>query len=160
AGFLCLPTRVVPALTAASSFCDIEQLKILERSLSGMKAQLFVAIFSLLLVSVGSSAAAGDFEGNWKLDPAKSKLRTQYTSYVMKTERTGPEAYHIVYDMVTTAGQQRHAELSVTFDGKERPSQNAPAGAVEISEHPNASTWKTTVRRDGKVVTELTAVVA
>jgi hypothetical protein len=114
----------------------------------------------LSLVMFARLAAAGDIEGIWKLDSAKSKLRTEYTSYLLKIERTGPEAYHTVVDTVTKAGEKAHSESSPTFDGKERPVQRPPAGRMEIFEHPNSSTWKNTIRREGKVVFERTTVMS
>jgi hypothetical protein len=81
-----------------------------------------------------------DFAGTWKLNQAKSKLPTEYTSQTMKVTETGPETYQIVFDVVPKSGAAQHRETTATFDGKSHPSKGTPSGVTEISEHPDSST--------------------
>ncbi len=125
-----------------------------------MASRAVTLVLSVMFSSFAVAASAGEFEGNWKLNLAKSKIRSEYMSYTMVIELVGPNSYHIVYEMVTKTGEKRRPEITLIYDGKDRPVQNGPAGTTQINERPDPSTWKSTNHRNGKVVSELIAVVA
>jgi hypothetical protein len=117
-------------------------------------------IARLLLVAclfVGVTIGA-DFEGTWKLIPDKSKTQPEYTTFTMKIEKVKADTYHMVIDGTTKSGESTHQDATLAFDGKKRPS-DAP-GTTEISTHPDSRTWKTTVSKNGKTISEVDGVVA
>jgi hypothetical protein len=111
-------------------------------------------------VSFATIALAADFDGTWKLDVSKSKLQTEFSSFTMKVEKTATDTYHLVYDTVPKSGNKQHYERTVVFDGKAHTPNGAPAGAVELSEHPTPFLWRTSVTENGKLMGGLDATIA
>jgi histidinol dehydrogenase len=83
----------------------------------------------------------------------------KYARYTMKVVEVSSNTYHFVIDSVNKSGKKQHQELTESFDGNARPSEVNPR-ISELSEHPNASTWKTTDYSDGRIVGELTGIVS
>src|SRR5262245_15903906 len=99
---------------------------------------------------------AADATGTWKLNMEKSKLHTAYDTYVMKIEHLKGDTYRVTYDTAVRGAQPKHYAVETTFDGKEHPVPNQP-DTIDVSEHPDASTWKTIRKKNGNVIMDLQA---
>jgi len=97
--------------------------------------------------------------GTWKLNTEKSKLHTVYETYVMKIEHLKGDTYRATYDTTVRGAQPRHYSIETTFDGKEHPVPNVP-DTTEVSEHPDAFTWRMIRKKSGNVVMDLQAVTS
>jgi len=105
-------------------------------------------------VSLNGFLVAADLTGSWKLDLRKSKLQNEEKGITATVELVGPNTLRIITDVLPKAGPSRHSEAVMSYDGKPHPAPDAP-GAIDVYEHPDPLTWKTTQTRDGKVVAEI-----
>jgi hypothetical protein len=112
----------------------------------------------LVFLTLGRLTIAADLAGTWKLNPAKSKLQTEYASDVIKFEQIAPLSYRMIYDVVSKAGEKFHSEVVRTFDGKERVLEGAQ-GVIEINDHPDDATWRSRRVKDGKIIDERSATL-
>ena len=118
---------------------------------------MFIRLFAVM-VACAITMVGADLDGTWKLVSSKSKRRDESASSILKVQKTGPDTYHFIVDVVTKAGKKQHGEYDRTFDGKQHPI--GTDGTTEIGAHPDPSTWTFTDYRDGKVIGEGKAVLS
>ena len=117
-------------------------------------ALLAAMSFSMALI------AADSFDGTWKLNVAKSKLQcSDIVSQTMKITESSPSNQRTISDIVSKSGTHHQRKRNHIFDGKEYPLEGEK-GVTETAQRVDASTTKATFKRDGKVLTETTAVVS
>jgi hypothetical protein len=88
-----------------------------------------MSLFTLLLLFASSLT---DYSGTWVANIEKSQLGTPAPkSYVMKVEKTGPDAFLHTIDEVGADGKELHQRFTRTYDGKEHAVEDAPQGLTE-----------------------------
>jgi hypothetical protein len=88
-------------------------------------------LFTLLLLFVSSAA---DYSGTWVANIQKSQFGTPPPKhYVLKVEKTGPNAFLVTIDRVLADGKEEHEQFTRIYDGKEHAISGAPKGATETS---------------------------
>jgi hypothetical protein len=105
-------------------------------------------------------AAVDPFSGFWRLNLAKSRLppplpRSQSTNI----EVTG-EAIHIREDIEMEKGERMVITVDARFDGKDYPIHGSPFADTVAYERVNVRTFKGTVKKAGRVITNETVVVS
>ena len=94
---------------------------------------------ALVILMTGWGIAANDpFVGKWKLNPAKSQTAGQW----VKVEDLGSNRYRF--------DNGAYPEILVA-DGKDQPTQFG--GTISLQKTSDA-TWKTVVKRDGKILSQ------
>lgn len=112
---------------------------------------------ALLLVS---SANAADFMGvgAWKGEIRKFSPKTDFTSFEMTIEQSGPQEYQMMLDVVHQNGEKSNQQFHVICNGKEqsfkltgtKPGPNRTA----VCEQPDSSDLTIRQMENGKEVTE------
>jgi len=115
-----------------------------------------IAVFVLTLVSM-ALAADNPFAGTWKLNAAKSTFDTPLPkSYILKIEFEG-ERMKWILDSVRNDGTTAHNEFTTEKESVEITTGNGGTGKVITF---NASTHHSVVKKDGKVIMDLDAVLS
>jgi hypothetical protein len=127
--------------------------------------RMLTLLTSLLLFAETSTA---DYSGTWVANIEKSQLGTPPPkSYVMKIEKSGPNAFLVTIDVVRTDGEERHEQFTRTYDsvehaiyadGKEHP--GVPKEATETCTQVDPLTRHIVGKNNGKVTCEIDAKMA
>jgi hypothetical protein len=119
-------------------------------------------LFSLLFLFAGTlSASLTDYSGTWVANIEKSQLGTPPPkSYVMKVEKTGPDAFLHTVDEVGADGKERHQRFTRTYDEKEHTIEGAPKGLTETCTEVDPLTRHIVGKNNGKVVYVIDAKMA
>jgi hypothetical protein len=113
-------------------------------------------LIALLLLFASSVT---DYSGTWVANIEKSQLGTPPPkSYVMKVEKTGPDAFLVTTDKVGADGKETHQQFTRTYDGKEHPI--VQKGATETCTQVDPLTRHVVGKNNGKVTYEIDAKMA
>jgi hypothetical protein len=113
-------------------------------------------LIALLLLFASSVT---DYSGTWVANIEKSQLGTPPPkSYVMKVEKTGPDAFLVTTDKVSADGKETHQQFTRTYDGKEHP--GVQKGATETCTQVDPLTRHIVGKNNGKVTYEIDAKMA
>jgi hypothetical protein len=108
-----------------------------------------LTLLTSLLLFAGTSTA--DYSGTWVANIEKSQLGTPPPkSYVMKVEKTGPNAFLVTTDEVGADGKERHGQFTRTYDGEEYADKEHP-GATETCTQVDPLTRHIVGKNKGKV---------
>jgi len=103
-----------------------------------------VGVVSFALFSVASLAA--DMTGTWKMNPAKSKLRSKVVTQAMKVEKTAANSYRFTWDRISSSGEKTQLSENRICDGKEHPSGNTAGMAYvcnsQATKHTLHARWQ------------------
>jgi len=121
-----------------------------------------------LLTSLFLFASAADYSGTWVANIEKSQLGTPPPkSYVMKFEKTGPNAFLVTIDVVRADGEERHQQFTRTYDGEEhaiyadgKEHPGVPKEATQTCTQVDPLTRHIVGKNNGKVVYEIDAKMA
>jgi len=119
-----------------------------------------MGLFTLLLLFATSIT---DYSGTWVANIEKSQLETlpPLKSFVMKVEKTGPDAFLHTVDEVFADGKQEHEQLTRICDGKEHAiDSSAPKGATETCTQVDSLTRHIVGKNNGKVAYVIDAKLA
>jgi hypothetical protein len=84
-----------------------------------------LTLLTSLFLFAGISAA--DYSGTWVANIEKSQLGTPPPKrYVMKVEKTGPNAFLVTTDEVGADGKESHEQFTRTYDGEEHADKEHP----------------------------------
>ena len=119
---------------------------------------------TLLLVALALNvpvAAADQHSGTWKMDPAKSKYDPgpAAKSITVKIESEG-DNIKLNSDGIDAAGNPTHIAYTAKYDGKDYPITGVPNADTVAIERTDASTVRSTLKKDGQVVMTVTSVVS
>ena len=118
-----------------------------------------VSVFVSAGVMVVTVLAADMFTGTWRENPAKSSPVPNPPREAVQKLESVPNGLRMIYDLVDAAGQKRHDEWTVKFDGKQVPTKRTVDGkpdprtegetvsATRIDDH----TFQFTFMLNGKV---------
>jgi hypothetical protein len=116
--------------------------------------------FALMLLF---ATAIADYSGTWVANIEKSQLETPppLKSFVMKVEKTGPDAFLHTVDEVFADGKEEHEQLTRIYDGKEHAiDSGAPKGATETCTQVDSLTRHIVGKNNGKVAYVIDAKLA
>ena len=126
-----------------------------------------IVLSALAVLSIGMRLMAAEpFVGTWKLNLEKSTLQgssADVASETMTISKTGTNTHRTTVDIVFKSGKTLHQEFNRTLDGKEHPVAGVglkQEGDTETVELVNASTRKSTDKKDGKLRLEMTSTVS
>jgi hypothetical protein len=119
---------------------------------------------TLLLVALAlnvSAAAADQQSGTWKMDPAKSNYSPgpAAKSITVKID-SDADNIKLSSDGIDAAGNPTHIEYTAKYDGKDYPITGVPNADTVAIERTDASTTRSTLKKDGQVVMTVTSVVS
>jgi hypothetical protein len=116
-------------------------------------------LFTLFLFAGTLNSYAADYSGTWVANIEKSQLGTPPPkSYVMKVEKTGPNAFLVTIDVMRADGKEVHQQFTRTYDGKEHP--GVPKEATETCTQVDPLTRHIVGKNNGKVTYEIDAKMA
>jgi hypothetical protein len=117
-------------------------------------------LFAALALNV-FAAAADRQSGTWKMDPAKSKYSPgpAAQSNTVKID-SDADGIKLSSDGIDGAGNPTHVEYTAKYDGKDYPVTGFPNATTIALERPNASTIRSTLKKDGQVVMTVTSVIS
>ena len=114
-------------------------------------------LIALLLLFASSVT---DYSGTWVANIEKSQLGTPPPkSYVMKVEKTGPDAFLVTTDKVGADGKETHQQFTRTYDGEEHADKEHPE-ATETCTQVDPLTRHIVGKNNGKVTYEIDAKMA
>src|SRR6266404_212933 len=123
---------------------------------------VFATTLLLVALALNVPAAAADQQtGTWKMDPAKSKYDPgpAAKSITLKIESDG-DNIKLSSDGIDAAGNPTHIAYTAKYDGKDYPITGVPNADTVALERPDASTVRSTLKKDGQVVMTVTSVVS
>ncbi len=121
------------------------------------KRSIAVGMFFTLALITAAMAANNPFAGTWKLNAAKSTFDTPIPkNYTLKIEIEGARMKWIL-DSVKKDGTTSHNEVTTEKEGVEITTRNGGTGKVITF---NSSTHHSVVKKDGKVIMDLDAVLS
>jgi len=97
-----------------------------------MLKKSLTVILTMLIITVGLSAADDPQLGTWKLNTARSKFSPgpPPKSQVVTIEPNGKDGLTLALEVVNAQGGKLNVGYSVQYDGKEYPRTETGAGAV------------------------------
>src|SRR5216683_6342335 len=108
-----------------------------------------LTLLTSLFLFAGISTA--DYSGTWVANIEKSQLGTPPPkSYVMKVEKTGPNAFLVTTDEVGADGKESHEQFTRTYDGEEHADKEHPE-ATETCTQVDLLTRHIVGKENGKV---------
>ena len=112
-----------------------------------------------------ATAMAADFTGTWKLNLAKSKMRSaEITAETLTIEKTGPNSYRSTVDITSASGKKSHFSVDRVYDGQEHAYKSSDAGVPrngsEICQFVAGGGRKITFKTDGSVVATMTSTLS
>jgi hypothetical protein len=121
-----------------------------------------LVVCSLMVLSSSVVLAADNWNGNWKLDLAKSKYTPPGAapkSLTLKFEAT-PAGTKITADGVDAEGKPIKSSWTSKMDGKEVPWENNPNADTASPQKVDDNTYTNTWKKDGKVTVTAKVVVS
>ena len=128
----------------------------------GESDEISVPCCSLLFLFAGTfNSFAADYSGTWVANIEKSQLGTPPpTSYVMKVENTGPNAFLVTFEMLRADAKDRRQRFTRTYDGKEHADSKEHPEATETCTQVDPMTRHIVGKTNGKVAYVIDAKMA
>jgi len=116
-----------------------------------------ILLSALLLIP---SANAADFTGvgSWKGKGGKSSPKTDFTTFEIIIEQSGPKTYQMMLDVVHKTGEKGDQQFQIICDGKQQPFKltgtNARSNRTAVCEQTSSSDLTIRQMENGKQVTQ------
>jgi hypothetical protein len=124
-----------------------------------MNARAFVLAVTLGLFAASCFAADANM-GTWKLNEAKSTIPAGASKNTTVVYAAAGDSVKVTVDGVTGDGKPAHNEWTGKFDGKDYPVTGDPATDARAYRKVDERTMELSVKKDGKVTSSGTIVVA
>jgi hypothetical protein len=126
-----------------------------------MKARTITLIVALCFVAVTVCLASDPQIGTWKLNEAKSKFAPGATKNNTVVYQAAGDGVKVTVDGTTADGKPSHNEWTGKYDGKDYPvTGDSSQGDARSVKKVNDNTLDLTVKKEGKVISTGTIVVA
>jgi hypothetical protein len=125
-----------------------------------MKTRMTLLTLAFGLCAVAASFASDPNIGTWKLNEAKSKIPAGASKNTSVVYTMTGDSYKAVIDGVDGSGNPTHSEWTGKFDGKDYPTVGDPTTDMRAIWKIDAHHYKLTNKKDGKVTTTGTIVLA
>ena len=125
-----------------------------------MQLLVGLSLTAVFFFALGAAGAEDPFTGSWRLNLTKSTLPPPLPrSQTGRIEVQGRKI-HIREDVVSEDGRSLRIEADAKFDGKDYPVTGTPFADSVAYRRLNSRTIKGKAKKDGKVVSEETVVLA
>jgi hypothetical protein len=130
-----------------------------------MRIKMFAALattllFVALVLSV-SAAPVDEHSGTWKMNPTKSNYSPGPAPKSITVKIVADaDNMKLTSDGIDAAGKPTHVEYTAKFDGKDYPITGIPNADTIALERLDASTIRSTTKKDDQVVMTVTSVIS